>query len=64
MVLVGEEDTGLSSVSVENEIQQVVEEEEEEEEPTPEDLEFIAQIKRVLELLKKNHDMLFNEVNF
>ncbi|KAK3189100.1 hypothetical protein Dsin_028661 [Dipteronia sinensis] len=64
VVLVGEEDTGLSSVFVENEIQQVEEEEEEEEEeePTPEDLEFIAQIKRVLELLKKNRDMLFNEV--
>ncbi|KAK2635066.1 hypothetical protein Ddye_029858 [Dipteronia dyeriana] len=63
VVLVGEEDIGLSSVSVENEIQKVEEEEEEEEEePTPEDLEFIAQIKRVLELLKKNRDMLFNEV--
>ncbi|KAL5773774.1 hypothetical protein ACOSP7_013420 [Xanthoceras sorbifolium] len=67
VVLVGEEDTGLSSVSVENEKQleeeeKEEEEEEEEEEPTPEDLEYIAQIKRVLELLRKNRDMLFNEV--
>ncbi|KNA13458.1 hypothetical protein SOVF_116430 isoform B [Spinacia oleracea] len=31
-------------------------------EPTPEDLEYIAQIKRVLKLLKKNRDMLFGEV--
>ncbi|KAK9756158.1 hypothetical protein RND81_01G077500 [Saponaria officinalis] len=30
--------------------------------PTPEDLEYISQIKRVLELLKKNRDMLFGEV--
>ncbi|WJX93391.1 Ycf3-interacting protein 1, chloroplastic, variant 2 [Trifolium repens] len=32
------------------------------EEPTPQDLEYVAQIKRVLELLKKNRDMLFGEV--
>ncbi|CAK8562056.1 unnamed protein product [Lathyrus sativus] len=38
------------------------EEEEEEEEPTPQDLEYVAQIKRVLQLLKKNRDMLFGEV--
>ncbi|GAU37568.1 hypothetical protein TSUD_154010 [Trifolium subterraneum] len=31
------------------------------EEPTPQDLENVAQIKRVLELLKKNRDMLFGE---
>ncbi|XP_047319031.1 ycf3-interacting protein 1, chloroplastic [Impatiens glandulifera] len=30
--------------------------------PTPEDLEYISQIKRVLELLRKNRDMLFSEV--
>ncbi|KAL3622582.1 hypothetical protein CASFOL_033993 [Castilleja foliolosa] len=28
----------------------------------PQDLEYVSQIKRVLELLKKNRDMLFNEV--
>lgn len=30
--------------------------------PDPQDLEYISQIKRVLELLKKNRDMLFSEV--
>ncbi|KAK7262139.1 hypothetical protein RJT34_29700 [Clitoria ternatea] len=29
---------------------------------SPDDLQFVAQIKRVLELLRKNRDMLFNEV--
>ncbi|KAL5063460.1 hypothetical protein RYX36_025197 [Vicia faba] len=32
------------------------------EEPTAQDLEYVAQIKRVLELLRKNRDMLFGEV--
>lgn len=36
--------------------------EEDEIDPTPDDLEYISQIKRVLELLKKNRDMIFNEV--
>ncbi|XP_048499555.1 ycf3-interacting protein 1, chloroplastic isoform X3 [Beta vulgaris subsp. vulgaris] len=36
---------------------------EEELEPTPEDLECISEIKRVLELLRKNRDMIFGEVN-
>ncbi|XP_057420121.1 ycf3-interacting protein 1, chloroplastic [Lotus japonicus] len=49
---VGKEDTDLR-VSVEQQ---------EDEDPTPEDLEYVAQIKRVLELLKKNRDMLFGEV--
>lgn len=30
--------------------------------PDPRDLEYVSQIKRVLELLKKNRDMLFDEV--
>lgn len=34
----------------------------EELEPTADDLEYISQIKRVLELLKKNRDMLYGEV--
>ncbi|XAR52861.1 hypothetical protein NMG60_11021177 [Bertholletia excelsa] len=38
------------------------EDDEDEVEPTPDDLEYISQIKRILELLKKNRDMLFNEV--
>uniref|UniRef100_A0A2N9F6U7 Uncharacterized protein n=1 Tax=Fagus sylvatica TaxID=28930 RepID=A0A2N9F6U7_FAGSY len=32
------------------------------EEPDPQDLENVRQIKRVLELLRKNRDMIFNEV--
>lgn len=38
------------------------EEEEEEGEEDAESLEYIAKVKNVLELLKKNRDMLFNEV--
>ncbi|KAL8513335.1 hypothetical protein ACS0TY_019514 [Phlomoides rotata] len=30
--------------------------------PDPQDLEYVSQIKRVLELLRKNRDMLFNEI--
>ncbi|KZV46350.1 hypothetical protein F511_07902 [Dorcoceras hygrometricum] len=30
--------------------------------PDPQDLEYVSQIKSVLELLRKNRDMLFNEV--
>uniref|UniRef100_A0A2P2JZY2 Uncharacterized protein LOC105113655 n=1 Tax=Rhizophora mucronata TaxID=61149 RepID=A0A2P2JZY2_RHIMU len=30
--------------------------------PTPQELQFVQEIKRVLELLRKNRDMLFNEV--
>lgn len=47
-----EEDDAASSVAVA----------EDELEPTPEDLEYVSQIKRVLELLRKNRDMLFGEV--
>ncbi|CAN6545705.1 unnamed protein product [Malus baccata var. baccata] len=36
--------------------------EEDESDPDPEDLEYVGQIKRVLELLRKNRDMLFSEV--
>lgn len=38
------------------------EDDEFEEDPDPQDLEYVSQIKRVLELLKKNRDMLFSEV--
>ncbi|KAM1032399.1 hypothetical protein ACFX13_036835 [Malus domestica] len=38
------------------------EDEEDESDPDPEDLEYVGQIKRVLELLRKNRDMLFSEV--
>ncbi|XP_059440367.1 ycf3-interacting protein 1, chloroplastic [Corylus avellana] len=33
-----------------------------EEPPDPQDLEYVRQIKRVLELLRKNRDMIFSEV--
>ncbi|KAJ0711560.1 putative chloroplast enhancing stress tolerance protein [Helianthus annuus] len=36
--------------------------EDEYDDPDPQDLEYVSQIKRVLELLKKNRDMLFSEV--
>lgn len=36
--------------------------EEDELDPDPEDLEYVGQIKRVLELLRKNRDMIFSEV--
>ncbi|KAD4586519.1 hypothetical protein E3N88_24120 [Mikania micrantha] len=38
------------------------EDEDEDEDPDPQDLEYVSEIKRVLELLKKNRDMLFSEV--
>lgn len=63
VALVGKGDTDLR-VAQENDLQdQDQEDEEEEEEATPEDLENIAQVKRVLELLRKNRDMLFSEVS-
>ncbi|GAV75048.1 hypothetical protein CFOL_v3_18528 [Cephalotus follicularis] len=71
-VSVGKEDTELllsssTDSNTDNSIQQQEEqeqneEEEEEEEPTPEDVEYVRQIKRVLELLRKNRDMIFSEV--
>ncbi|CAN0920171.1 Ycf3-interacting protein 1, chloroplastic [Linum grandiflorum] len=63
LLLVGREDIEMP-VQVEEYEDDDGEEEEEEEDvpPTPQDLEYIGEIKRVLELLKKNRDMLFNEV--
>ncbi|KDP35090.1 hypothetical protein JCGZ_10999 [Jatropha curcas] len=62
-LLVGKEDLELR---VQNGEEEFEEEEEEEDEdvapPSPQDLEYIQEIKRVVELLKKNRDMLFNEV--
>ncbi|XP_030471168.2 ycf3-interacting protein 1, chloroplastic isoform X2 [Syzygium oleosum] len=57
---VGKEEAELRTSSV-------VEEEEEEkrgeyEDVDPQDLEYVRQIRRVLELLKKNRDMIFSEV--
>nr|GEU95877.1 non-specific lipid-transfer protein 2-like [Tanacetum cinerariifolium] len=58
------EDTKSVAVeSTENDVQKDDEDEDDEyEDPDPQDLEYVAQIKRVLELLKKNRDMLFNEI--
>lgn len=60
VVFSGKEDTELQLTQEEEDEEE--EEEEVEEEATPEDMEYIGQIKRVLELLKKNRDMLFSEV--
>ncbi|KAM6576007.1 hypothetical protein CsatA_024334 [Cannabis sativa] len=53
IVLASGEDTASTSTSVSAE---------EATEADPEDLEYVGQIKRVLELLRKNRDMLFSEV--
>ncbi|TKY58507.1 Ycf3-interacting protein 1 [Spatholobus suberectus] len=52
---VGKEDTDLRVSSIQ-------EQQRDYDEPTPKDLEYVAQIKTVLELLRKNRDMLFGEV--
>ncbi|KAK2997613.1 hypothetical protein RJ639_025032 [Escallonia herrerae] len=56
-VFVGKEETELLNTSTTQDDQQDFEQD-----PDPQDLEYVAQIKRVLELLKKNRDMLFSEV--
>lgn len=55
LVFVNKEDTFSASVPAE-------EQTEEEGDPDPQELEYVSQIKSVLELLRKNRDMLFNEV--
>ncbi|GAB4840833.1 Ycf3-interacting protein 1, chloroplastic [Ancistrocladus abbreviatus] len=55
-VFVGDENVGEAAAAA------ATAEVQEEVEVTPEDLEYVNQIKRVLELLKKNRDMLFGEV--
>ncbi|RZB60293.1 Ycf3-interacting protein 1, chloroplastic [Glycine soja] len=57
---VGKEDTDLRVSSLQE--QQLGEDDDGDDEPTPQDIEYVAQIKRVLELLRKNRDMLFGEV--
>ncbi|XP_022889933.1 ycf3-interacting protein 1, chloroplastic-like [Olea europaea var. sylvestris] len=69
-VFVNKEDTGTEvsttnstpSSTEKQEIDQEPTPQEEDGDPDPQDLEYVSQIKRVLELLKKNRDMLFNEV--
>ncbi|KAL2555344.1 Encodes a chloroplast protein that induCES [Forsythia ovata] len=69
-VFVNKEDTGIE-VSVTNSTPSSIEKQELEPEPIPQEedgdpdpqaLEYVSQIKRVLELLRKNRDMIFNEV--
>ncbi|KAJ9168458.1 hypothetical protein P3X46_019979 [Hevea brasiliensis] len=59
-LLVGREDIELRVPDEEEEEDEEIEEEGSP--PSPQDLQYIQEIKRVLELLKKNRDMLFNEV--
>ncbi|KAK7250692.1 hypothetical protein RIF29_33282 [Crotalaria pallida] len=56
---VGKEDTDLR---VSSQSQSQIQNDDYDDEATPKDLEYVAQIKRVLELLRKNRDMLFGEV--
>lgn len=49
--LTNDEESSISTVTQENE-----------DDPDPESLEYVSQIKRALELLKRNRDMLFGEV--
>ncbi|XP_073058421.1 ycf3-interacting protein 1, chloroplastic-like [Primulina eburnea] len=55
LVFVNKEDTLSTPVTAE-------EQTEEDGDPDPQDLEYVSKIKSILELLKKNRDMLFNEV--
>ncbi|XP_065853843.1 ycf3-interacting protein 1, chloroplastic [Euphorbia lathyris] len=62
-LFVGKEDLELRIQEEEDEEEDDDEDEEEDTTPpSPEDLQYIQEIKRVLDLLKKNRDMLFNEV--
>ncbi|XP_043701560.1 ycf3-interacting protein 1, chloroplastic [Telopea speciosissima] len=55
-VFVGKEETELQVSDSETQFEQ------QEEDPTPDDLEYVGQIQRVLKLLTKNRDMIFSEV--
>ncbi|XP_055809055.1 ycf3-interacting protein 1, chloroplastic isoform X2 [Solanum dulcamara] len=58
-LLVSKEDTQLTNEE-ESSISTVTQQEDDD--PDPESLEYVSQIKRALELLKRNRDMLFGEV--
>ncbi|XP_057470880.1 ycf3-interacting protein 1, chloroplastic-like isoform X2 [Actinidia eriantha] len=53
LVFVGKEETQLRVVSTESD----------DDDPNPQHLEYVFQIKRVLELLRTNRDMIFSEVH-
>ncbi|PIN24272.1 hypothetical protein CDL12_03005 [Handroanthus impetiginosus] len=61
LVFVNNEDTPSTSASMPTP-PPTQEQTEQGDDPDPQDLEYVSQIKRVLELLRKNRDMLFNEV--
>ncbi|EEF28389.1 conserved hypothetical protein [Ricinus communis] len=62
-LLVGKEDLEMRVQDEENEEEEDEEDDEEEAPPpSPQDLQYIQEIKKVLDLLKRNRDMLFNEV--
>ncbi|XP_052182884.1 ycf3-interacting protein 1, chloroplastic [Diospyros lotus] len=61
MVFVGKEETQLG-LAEKNADDGDDENDDYDEDPTPDDLEYVSQVKRVLELLRKNRDMLFGEV--
>lgn len=61
-LLVGKEDIELSVQDQEEDQEEEEEEEEEALPPSPQDLQYVQDIKRVLELLRKNRDMIFSEV--
>ncbi|XP_073061151.1 ycf3-interacting protein 1, chloroplastic [Primulina eburnea] len=54
--------SGLVFVNKEDTSVPAEEQTEEDDDPDPQDLEYVSKIKSVLELLRKNRDMLFNEV--
>ncbi|KAH6756891.1 death domain associated protein, partial [Perilla frutescens var. hirtella] len=54
----GQDSSASNSISQ----QQLQQQQRERDDPDPQDLEYVSQIKTVLERLKKNRDMLFNEV--
>ncbi|KAF7151882.1 hypothetical protein RHSIM_Rhsim02G0171500 [Rhododendron simsii] len=69
LVFVGKEDTQLRVTSTESDDQAAAsaaaddaDDDDNDDDPSPQDLEDVAQIKRVLELLRKNRDMIFSEV--
>ncbi|KAJ9557368.1 hypothetical protein OSB04_011982 [Centaurea solstitialis] len=55
-------DSGSAIATTNNDDDEEEDDDDFEGDPDPQDLEYVSQIKRVLELLKKNRDMLFSEV--
>ncbi|KAH7841818.1 hypothetical protein Vadar_034647 [Vaccinium darrowii] len=62
VVFVGKEETQLRLPSTEADDDEAAAADDDDDDPSPQDLEDVSQIKRVLELLRKNRDMIFSEV--